>query len=181
MGSPGSLFPGWYWVRLVTQEHTWCMEGGIKHHSLFSGGLLRVRGVTVFHSLGGWSDGSLWAQKGGQMGSSSKVTLPCILPLLCVLCEGHLQVPGEATGFFSRGPAATPSLDGATDGRGFRTVLRARGLSWWAPACPQGSSGPSRLQLGPRSSGGPSLCLCCIQLPSWLTVTSCPKPHAHLC
>lgn len=41
MESPGSLPPGWYWVRLVIQEYAWCMEGGIKHHSLFSGGLLR--------------------------------------------------------------------------------------------------------------------------------------------
>ena len=92
------------------------------------------------------------------MGSSSKVTLPRILPLLGVLCEGHLQVPGEATGFFSRGPAATLNLDGVTDGHGFGTVLRARGLSWWSPAGPCGSSFALTAAAGPRSVSVASSC-----------------------
>ena len=63
---------------------------------------------------------------------------PFVHPLLLlgVLSEAHLQVPGEATGFFSRWPIDTLSLDVATDGSGFWIVQIAWSLSLWVPACP---------------------------------------------
>lgn len=135
MESPGSLFPGWHWVRLVIQEYAWCVEGGIKHHSLFSGGLLRARGVTAFHSLGGWSDGSLWEQKSSQTGSSSKITL----------CASS-SAPGRPEWGASSGPWRSHRILQMTNWHielrcsnrrtWLQMVLIAWSLSLWVPACP---------------------------------------------
>ena len=103
MESPRSLFPGWHWVRLVIQEYACCMEGGIKHHSLFSGGLLRAPGEALpFTHLGADLMAHYEYRKAAKQAVHPKSPFVHPLLLLGVLSEAHLQVPGEATGFFSR-------------------------------------------------------------------------------
>lgn len=100
MESPGSLFPGWYWVRLVIQEYARCMEGGIKHRSLFSGGLLRES--LHFTYLGADLMAHYEHRKAAKRHFIQNHPSLHTLLLLGVLSEAHVQVPGEATGFLSR-------------------------------------------------------------------------------
>lgn len=159
MESPGSLFPGWYWVRLVIQEYARCMEGGIKHRSLFSGGLLRES--LHFTYLGADLMAHYEHRKAAKRAFHPKSPFPT-----------YSSAPGRPEWGACSGPWRSHRIPKQMTN--WHTELMRSHRRTWLPDCPHS------LEFVLVGSSLPLPYLCYFQQPSWLTMTSYPKPHAHL-